>query len=396
MKLCTPLTDSRIKQTGPGILFDGDGLCLYISATGRKTWKLRYKVQDKYRKLAIGTYPNVGIKQARTLRMQAEGYLAQGLSIRMEGSSLVGFKAVEVSAIPTFKQISEDWFGAWSSHVTTRHAAITLSKLQRDVFPEIGHIPVNELNSQQVLVMLRKIETSGRINAASRANVLVGQVIKYSIAIGHSTQDPRASLSTVLKKPQAKHFPTIEIEEIPQLLSTINQGQSLIGEQLSLALKLLLLTLLRVNELVGASWSEYDEANRLLVIPKERMKARVQHIVPISDHAGEIIAKLKDKAGDSPWILPASSRSGPIDVNYPNKALYKLGYKGKLCCHGLRSLGADLLISKGYALSDVDAALAHTLPKVQRAYFRRVPIQSRRKMFQDLGQTLVDYGLTTP
>ena len=384
---CYPLTEAKVKKAKPGCLFDGMGLFVETFENGSKLWRFRYNFQGRTHKVSLGRYPQVSLAKARKLRDEYRASLAQGINPKVGENEEV--------RISTFKVVAVSWFEGWSKSVTPAYSKHVLSRLEHDVFPHIGHIPVKELTAVKVLATLRKLERKGVTVAVQRTNLIIGQILKYAVATGLVAYDCRGGLARVIKVPEAKHYPTLGLNEIPELVRCIDSGEVVIGPATRIALKLLLLTMVRSREVMGASWSEVDLEQRLWTIPPHRMKARRVHHIPLSEQAIALLTQAKEFSNGSVWVFPSSKRAGNhMNFETPTEALDRLGYGRRLTSHGIRSLCAGLLISRGHSIDLVDAALAHEQSRVRRAYFRHPDLSSRKAMFDDLGTVLEASGLT--
>jgi len=383
-RVSRPLTDSTIKRiTTPCTLWDGRGLHLIVSDTS-KIWAIRYTLHGKTRKLNLGQYPTVSLAMARRLHEEALVLIHQGKPLGLQDGRVVGVSKQPV--VMTFRRLAEEWFSGWCNSVTLPHSTRVMVQLNM-IFPSLGNTPVDDLRAVDVLAALRPIEAQGHVETARRVNTVVGQVLQYGVATGRVKYDCRSRLATVLSTHRQEHFPcTLEISDIPQLLRDITL--STLRPDLQIACRLLMLTLVRPNELLGARWSEIDMDAKVWIIPAHRMKARKEHKVPLSTQALELFHQLSALT-DSPWVFPSLLDPGQsLQPREANRALLRLGYQNRLTAHGIRSLMATLMVSKGHSIDVVDAALAHTQGKVRRAYFRHPDLTSRKAMFDDLGQTL--------
>jgi integrase len=314
------------------------------------------------------------------------------MKLSMLNGSVVGISPND-SETMTFKALALEFHESWSKRVSRAHAKRVMSQLE-STFPFIGELAIKDLTAYSVLKALRPIEAKGYADCAHRTNTVVGQVLKFGVATGRMSHDVRAVLSTVLQKNEPTHFPSLPIEELPELITVINSPNKSVHPSIRIALKLLMLTMVRSNELLGAQWSELDFEQRLWVIPSSRMKMRREHVVPLSSEALFLFQEARLYAKQSTYVFPSVYKPAqPRQPREANRALVSLGFEGRLCAHGIRSLMATLLISRGYSIDLIDSALAHEQSKVRRAYFRQPDIKARRAMLDDLGQYLASLGL---
>lgn len=278
-----PLTDTACKQAKAREklykLADSGGLYLEVPTSGSKRWRLKYHYAGKEKRISLGVYPAVTLKQARLLREAAKKQLESGHdpSVLRQEEKL----KLSLSNATCFEGVAREWWAHWKESKTERHAAYVLTRLEADVFPVIGAKPINELTAPLILMTVKKIEARGALDIAKRALQTCGQVMRYAIQHGLAERNPCADIkpSDALKPRKKRNFSRIDSKDLPQLLRDI---EAYAGSAYTvLALKLMAHTFVRTSELIGARWEEFDTEARLWRIPAERMKMRTPHIVPL-------------------------------------------------------------------------------------------------------------------
>lgn len=381
------LTDLACKnarpQSKPYKLTDSGGLILEVLPSGYAVWRYRYRIFGKEKSLTIGQYPYVSLSEARNAREVAKTQLVRGIdpsAEKQEEKRLAQYKNAQ-----TVEVVAREWHKHHYSTWSERHAKNILSRLEQNVFPSLGKIPISKLAISDVLNCLQKIEGRGACDLTRRIKQNIGQFLRYAVVTGRATRDFTPDLRGSLKKYRRGNFASIEIEELPDFLLTLEKNERRLFPQTIYATKLLMLTLVRTTELINAKWPEFDFQKKQWAIPAERMKMKRQHIVPLSKQTIAILIKLKELYGDQGYILPSViRRSKPISNSTILKGLDALGYKGKMTGHGFRSLGMSTIKQElGYRHEVVDRQLAH-LPKndVDKAYDRAKFIAERTKMLQ--------------
>src|SRR6185312_6062637 len=275
-------------------LFDAGGLYLEVSPTGSKWWRLKYRYAGKEKRLALGVFPRVTLKEARNARDDARRMLDKGND---PGQARKAEKAVrnELTA-DSFEAVAREWFKKFSPNWAETHASKILGRLETDIFPWLGSRPIRQINAPELLAVVRRIEARGALDTAHRALLYCGQVFRYAVATGRADRDPSGDLKGALPAPKGKHHATItEPKAIGALMRAIEDYQ---GDHVTrCALKLAPLLFVRPGELRRAEWLEVDLDKAEWRLPAEKMKARVPHVVPLSLQALTVLRDLQPLTG---------------------------------------------------------------------------------------------------
>lgn len=274
------LTDSIIKAAKSKekdySLADGHGLALLVKTSGAKWWRYRYRFNDTPKMLSIGVYPDVSLKEARNLHARLKELLAQGIDPSENRKEEK--QQAAIAAANSFESVARLWWNHWKHDKTERHAGYTIRRMEADVFPVIGHKPVNEITAAQFIAMIRKVESRGALDIAKRVLTMCGQVMRYAVAHGLAERNPAADIkpSDVLKPAKKTNHKRLNEKELPELLRNIDgyDGQPLTR----LAMQLMALTFVRTGELIGARWNEIDLTKKEWRIPAERKGQRKKKI----------------------------------------------------------------------------------------------------------------------
>ncbi|MEX2366267.1 MAG: integrase arm-type DNA-binding domain-containing protein, partial [Pseudohongiellaceae bacterium] len=341
-----PLTDKQIKAFKPADkdqwVSDEHGLRLLIKPNGAKYWRLKYRFAGKQKTLAVGVYPKVTLKQARLQVLEAKQKIATGIDPSQERiQAKLGIGQANEN---TLERVAREWWhhqkGTWTEH----HAARIWKRLDDNVLSKIGSMPISEVNPDQIIATIRKVEERNALDVSERVLQDVRRVCRYAVQVGILQVNPASELSGVLKARKRGHRPSMPLKEMPGFLTGL-EGYTVHGRLLTqLALKLLVLTFVRPGELRGARWDEFDLKDQTWRIPGERMKMGTDHIVPLSRQAIEVLETLQPITGQYELVFPSErERARPMSENTLGKALRVMGYDGtkpgksKATPHGFRA-----------------------------------------------------------
>ena len=359
---------------------DSNGLCIEVSPTGGKQWRWRYYYLGKGQMLSLGKYPALSLSQARKKRDEAREQLEAGKYPAQEKKIQKLRKAHE--GANTFEQVAHRWLEIKSESMNERYSKQSLARLQRHIFPKIGRLPINDITIPDVVEVVETISKAGTIEMAKRMKQLVAQIFRYAAQRGLCVQNPASDLRDLLPSRAERHFACIHPSELPALLSKIESREK---DFTQYAMKLLMLTFVRTGELIGARWEEINWNTEEWHIPKERMKMKRPHVVPLSKQAIEILRELRTITGEKSFIFHSnSSKSLHISNGTVLMGLRRMGYKNKMTGHGFRTLASTILNERGYAPDVIERQLAHEdEDKIRAAYNRAEYLPERKKMMQD-------------
>lgn len=379
-----PLTDSAIRNAKPKEknykLADGGGLYLLVTTKGGKWWRLDYRFQGKRKTLSMGVYPDVSLKSARDRRSAAKTQLADGID---PGEIRKATKASQSDA-DGFEAVAREWWGQREPTWSKTHSSRIILRLEKDVFPWIGHRPIGEISAPELLTVLRRIESRGALETAHRIHQSCGQIFRYAVATGRAQRDPSADLKGALPPTRQKHHASItDPKKIGELLRVIDGYEGSLVTRC--ALQLASLTFVRPGELRHAEWSEIDLDKAEWRIPPEKMKMRTLHIVPLSTQALAVLKEIKPLTGRGKYVFPGiRTNRRPMSENTVNAALRRLGYtKEEMTGHGFRSMASTILNEQGWHRDAIERQLAHAeRNSVRAAYNYAEHMPERIKMMQ--------------
>ncbi|GKJ94593.1 integrase [Klebsiella variicola] len=375
-----PLTNNEILKATPrekDFTLDDDGLFLLVKTSGKKLWRFRYQRPGSSSRtnLSLGSYPALTLAAARQIRDQHLTTLVQGMDPQQQQVQASKQRQIELDSI--FSTVAAKWFQIKSRSVSEDYAKDIWRSLDKDVYPTIGAIPVQEIKARTIVEALEPIKARGALETVRRLVQRINEIKIYAVNTGQIDANPASGVGIAFEKPKKQNMPTLRPEELPKLM------RALVMSNLSVPTRCLiewqLLTLVLPSEASGARWVDIDLDAKLLAIPAERMKAKREHIVPLSPQALDILEVMKPISAHREHIFP--SRNDPkqsMNSQTANAALKRIGYGGKLVAHGLRSIASTALNEQGFNADVIEAALAHSdKNEVRRAYNRSIYLTQR-------------------
>ncbi len=241
-------------------------------------------------------------------------------------------------------------------------------------------MPVQQIKARILVEALEPIKARGALETIRRLVQRINEIMIYAVNTGLIDANPASGIGMAFEKPKKQNMPTLRPEELPKLM------RSLVMSNLSVSNRCLiewqLLTLVRPSEAYGARWAEIDHDAKLWTIPAERMKAKREHIVPLSPQALEILEVMKPISANREHVFPSRNvPKQPMNSQTANVALKRIGYGGKLVAHGLRSNTSTALNEEGFNPDVIEAALAHSdKNEVRKAYNRSINLEQRKEL----------------
>lgn len=380
-----PLTDISIRSAKPSEkpqkLFDGGGLYLEVSPAGGKWWRLKYRFGGKEKRISLGVYPDISLKDARQRRDEARRLLANDID---PGENRKVQKAAKLErASNSFETIAREWFAKQLPGWADSHADKVIARLENDVFPWIGGRPIAEITAPDVLTVLRRIEGRGTNDTAHRAGGNISQVMRYAITTGRAERDPVPDLRGALPPLRPGNFASItEPAKVAELLRAFDgfAGTFVVKSALLLAP----LVFVRPGELRKAEWSGFDleraEWSYLVT------KTKTDHLVPLATQAVAILRDLHALTGHGRYVFPGRDPQKPMSGAAVNAALRRMGYdtKTEITGHGFRAMARTILHEELHQRPEViEHQLAHQVPDaLGTAYNRTKFLKDRRAMMQ--------------
>ena len=383
------LTDILIKSLKPQAKtakhFDGGGLFLEITPTGGRYWRLKYRFGGKEKLLALGVYPDVSLKDARSKRDDAKKLLANNVD---PGDVKKAQKAaIMEGGANSFENIAREWFARNESGWAKTHSSKILQRLEKDVFPHIGSKPIEALLAPALLAVARKIEARGAKDTAHRAIQNIGQVMRYAVATGRAERDPTGVLRGALPPVRHKHFAALtDPKQVGELLRAFDAFQGTVV--VKAALQLAPLVFVRPGELRNARWADFDldAGTWSFNASKARTGEANEHLVPLATQAADILRELHKHTGNRECVFPGRDPRKPMSEAAVNADLRRMGYdtKTEITGHGFRAMARTILAEQlGEDPHVIEQQLAHRVPDaLGRAYNRTKYVAQRKVMMQ--------------
>ena len=367
----------------PGRYADGGGLHLYISKAGRKSWVQRITIDRRRRDIGLGAFPSVGLAQAREKAADNRTAVAEGRDPLAEKHS---------PAMPTFREAARAVHAAnnprWRN---ARHAASWLQTLERHAMPVIGNTPLDRIDRGAVLRVLTPIWTT-RPETARRVRQRMRTVFLWGMAHGFMGNNPAGEAidGALPAMPKVKaHLRALPYQEVGAALEVVESSQASVAARL--CFRFLVLTVARSGEARGATWDEVDLQGQEWRIPSQRMKAGMEHRVPLSRQALDVLGKAMVLRDESGLVFPSPLKAGaPMSDMTLTKILRAVGLADRATVHGFRSSFKDWTLEQTdtpWAVSE--AALAHVLGNsTEQAYARSDLFERRSTLMQQWADCL--------
>ncbi len=376
-----PLTNTEVlrsKATDKDItLHDGDGLFMVVKTTGKKLWRFRYQrpATKQRTMMGLGSFPALSLADARRLRADYLSLLANGIDPQTQAEQVIEQQQIALDSV--FSTVAANWFALKQASVTDDYAKDIWRSLEKDIFPAIGGIPVQQIKARKLVEALEPIKARGALETVRRLVQRINEIMIYAVNIGLIDANPASGIGMAFEKPKKQNMPTLRPEELPKLM------KALVMSNLSVPTRCLiewqLLTLVRPSEASGARWGEIDLDLKLWTIPAERMKAKREHIVPLSSQALDILEVMKPISSHREYIFPSRNNPKmPMNSQTANAAIKRIGFGGQLVAHGLRSIASTAMNEYAFNSDVIEAALAHCEKnEVRRAYNRSTYLTQR-------------------
>jgi integrase len=342
---------------------------------------LKYRFDGKEKRLALGVYPVVTLARARDDALEARRLLHDGADPGERKKERA--REAKGAAVNSFEMVARDWHALMKPRWTRPHAENVIESLEKDIFPLLGARPIAELKPPEILDAIRKIERRGAVDIAQRVRQRCSAVFAFAIAAGLAESNPVAAMKGVFATHRKEPRKMLPADELPTFLRNLRTHTG--DRMVELALRFVILTMVRTIELRGARWAEFDFDRKVWLIPAERMKMRAPHVVPLSRQAIAVLDELKTISGGHALVFPGrSERDKPISENTLLYALYRLGYHHRATTHGFRALASTVLNESGLWRPDaIERQLAHKEQNaVRAAYHRSEYLDERTRMMQ--------------
>jgi len=369
---------------------DRDGLYLLVARSGSKTWRKDYRWQGARRTFTIGAYPAVRLADARKQALELNSWIKAGVDPRTQAPTQQR-KQAESSSRP-FVQIAQAWFDHHSASWSPRYCRDMREKLDHFVIPALGQLDIEAITRSDIETrLLAPILARGAHEQARRCNDVTRRVIEHAVDLELRQDNPAVKARKVIAATRVTHYHRISWVELPELLKVIDQFERQRQAERSslIALRLMMLTLVRPSELREARWSEVDSQAGQWIIPAERMKTRVRHIVPLSSQARLLFDLQRPITGHTDLVFHTPNHRGSGELRVMSNGclsmlLRRMGFQGRQTPHGFRGFGQTNCIEQLKIPRVVtEKQLAHADGNsVSRAYDWAEYLEERSEMLQ--------------
>ena len=382
------LNDRQIRnakpQDKPYKLADGGGLYLYVTPKGTKSFRLKFRFDGKEQVLTIGKYPHVSLSEARAMAETAKTQIAQGINPAAQKQAEK--QQAQEAALNTFAAVAKEWHRV--HQCSPNHAARIWRYMETDVLPHIGSLQLDEIRVSDIQALLERVMARNVGNTAEKIRQWIGVVYEYAAQRELTERNPAKRLKGFVEKRETVHRRALPLSELKTFYQRLKEAR--IDPANRIALLLLILTFPRSNELRGAQWGEIDFQAAVWTIPKERMKMKREHKIPLSAWSLELLHELHAITGQGTQLFPSRTKiGGYISENTLNKIIERIGFKELTTLHGFRSLASSTLNEKGFNPDAIELQLAHQPnDKIRAAYNRADYWQERVEMMAWYGDLL--------
>lgn len=421
------LTDAAVRKAKPGDkdykLADSGGLHLFVTKSGHRSWRLKYRFDSKERRLVFGPYPDISLAQARLMRDDAKRLLREGRDPGYERRRAKVANAVKQEHL--FEPVAREWYALQKPRWKAVHASDVITSLERDIFPALGGLAMADITKPILLEVLKRVEKRGAIETAHRLRQRVSAIFDYAEAKGIVDSNPANVGKSLQKVPASKRWPALsDLSQIKALIAAVDGAGANPGTKL--ASRFIALTAQRPGMIRRAPWTEFEgidwnspnqsAPNALWRIPPARMKLEMdlsendafEHVVPLARQAVDVLRAVHQLSGQGPLAFPnARSSESPLSENAVGYLYNRLGYKGRHVAHGWRSSFSTLMNAHFASLSPVgtdgrliierlyiDLMLAHIPPGMSGSELRynRAAYMDQRRQIAELWANWIMQG----
>ena len=379
------LTELQIKKAQPKEkvyrLFDGHGLHIEINPKGQKWWRYKYLYNGKEKRMSLGVYPEISLKEARERHIEERLKLAKGID--PSTARKVQKQQTLVTKNHTFEALGREWFKTYKKGVTEGQSIRVIRRLERDIFPFLGAMAIEDIKVADIRHTLERMTERGVVESAHRALQNINQILHLALITERVDRNVSINLSSLLPAKQVKHLAAItEPKRVGELMRMIDGYEGNIVTMA--ALKLIPLVFVRSLELRQAKWCDINLAEGMWKFTLT--KTSTEHAVPLSHQAIRILKDLYPYTKDREYVFYSGTSSKQIlSENTLSSALRKLGIpKEEMSVHGFRAMARTLCHERLYIKPEViEHQLGHKVPDaLGQAYNRTRFIDDRIQLMQ--------------
>jgi integrase len=376
------LSDARVKQAKAKAsaykLGDGRGLYLLVTPSGARSWRYDYRFNGRRRTLTYGLYPALSLATARDRHHEARRLLAAGVDPAAKKRQ--DRREALKGAANTFAAIAEDWYAELAPHKSASWRENARRWLDKRIYPAVGRRIAAEVTSADVLALVKDVAAK-HAKTAEYIRQMLSRIFTYGVRNLRCPSDPAHAVRGAITVPPAIHHRPLVEAEIPAFTAGIRAYQG--RRSTVIAAELLLLTCVRKSELLGAKYAELDFANVQWRIPAERMKNKLDHIVPLSSHAEELFREALEVNFGSEYVFPhLGNLRRPMAHSTLNVMFDRCGFS--VTPHAMRATFSTAANESGKFRADViERVLAHVeRNRVRASYNAAEYLAERRELLQ--------------
>ncbi|MBF0295469.1 MAG: tyrosine-type recombinase/integrase [Magnetococcales bacterium] len=337
-----------------------DGFAVRVAPSGTKTWQFIYTFQGKKRRVSLGVYPGMGLKEAKEACAKLRASLERGVD-PVEWQEEQERKAEESKRkeeqTATIVQLVEEYIERWAKP-RKRTWPEDARMLHKDVVPRWGKRKAKDVTKRDIITLLDDLQDRGATITTNRTFACIRKMFNWAVERGIVDVSPCAGIRPPVQEVQRERV--LSPDEIRTFWNGLDQASMSDGSRL--ALKLQLLTATRKGEVLAASWNDFDLAGKMWTIPVDESKNKMAHRVPLSVQALEILERIKAISGDSPWLFPsrvAGQHVAETSVDHAVRRNQEQFGIGQFTPHDLRRTAASLMTGMGISRLVVSKILNH-------------------------------------
>ncbi len=372
------LTDAQARAIKPSEKatkhFDGGGLYLWVSPSGAKVWRVAYRFEGKPQTMSLGPYPEVSLAEARLKRDMAKTALREG------SDPMAPRRAVAEKRGLNLRDANEQYW-AGRKDLSDSYRENARRGIEMHLVPKLGERAIGSIGRADLLAELERMDSAGLHVYVRKVRMWAGQVFDWAVERGEAENNPATQIDPrkAFGRTTVEHFAALELTQVGGFLQRLAMEREL---QSALACKLMAYTWTRTVELRMMLWSEIEDD--VWRIPKDRMKRRRDHVVPLSKQALRILEQMQLRSRGSDYVFPADHRvDRPMSENAVLYLVHRMGYKGAMTGHGWRTVASTWANEMGFKPDAIERQLSHApADKTRSAYNRAEYMPERRAMLQ--------------
>lgn len=375
------LSDTKLRSLKPKdkaySVSDSGGLFIEVMPGGRRSWRMRYRLNGRQEKVTLGEYPAFSLTEARQWREECRAMAAKGESpMRARREAKIAEKEAD-----TVEEFSKRWLTEIVEKATKTPRNVR-RVLEKDVIPALGKKRLSEVAVSDVLAITDKIKARGADQSALLTRNVMKRLFAYAIAREKATFNPAAAIEARFIAQAKSRDVALTPEEVGRLLRAIYTSS--MRRSHKLALHLLILCMVRKSELIEAQWDEINFDTAEWSIPGERMKKDKPHVVYLSRQALAMFEELKALSSNSSCVLPSrNTLKKPISKSTLNVAIRALDVDIRdFVIHDFRRTASTHLHEAGFNSDWIEKTLAHEQKGIRGVYNRAEYADQRREMLQ--------------